>query len=200
VYVADAVNGRIQKFDSNGKYLMQINYATNGFWRPRNVMVTRTGDIYVANTGKWNIYHFNSRGAMMGKFIELYGEVFGLATDSIGRIYVADLGGRTIDILAPDLTLLKRRKVPAWRNGEGSWPMLAMDSKLRLYAVAPNEKKIVVYDTVAPNFTCLGEIRNDVNGMPLLDNPLGIAIDSQDNLYITERMKNKVLKIKPVFN
>jgi sugar lactone lactonase YvrE len=140
---------------------MQINYATNGFWRPRNVMVTKNGDIYVANTGKWNIYHFNARGAMMGKFIELYGEVFGLATDTAGRIYVADLGGRTIDILAPDLTLLKRRKVPAWRNGEGTWPMLAMDSKNRIYCVSQDlrieNRKLInkVWKVIIYKFRCM---------------------------------------------
>ena len=137
---------------------------------------------------------------MVGAFIELYGEVFGLATDSIGRIYVANAGSKTIDILTPDLKLLKKHKVPAWRNNEGMWPMIAMDSKNRIYCVSQNEKKIVVYDTVAPNFPCLGEIRNDTNNQPLFTNPLGIAIDSQDNLYITEKLLGKVLKIKPAFN
>jgi hypothetical protein len=34
------------------------------------------------------------------------------------------------------MTLLKKRKVAAWRNNEGMWPMLAMDSKNRIYCVS----------------------------------------------------------------
>jgi DNA-binding beta-propeller fold protein YncE len=200
VYIADAVNGRIQKFDANGNYMMQINYATNGFWRPRNVIVAKNGDIYVANTGKWNIYRFNSKGIIMQPFKELYGEVFGLAMNPAGNLYVADSGCKSIIVLSPDLKILSKHKIDAWKNIEGDMPMLAMDSKQRIYAVSAHEQKIVVYDTTNPKFSLLGEIKNDVNNMPLFDNPIGIVIDSQDNVYVTERNRNTIIKLKPQFN
>lgn len=200
VYIADAVNGRIQKFDADGNYMMQINYSTNGFWRPRNVIVAKNGDIYVANTGKWNIYRFNSKGIIMQHFKELYGEVFGLAMDSAGNLYVADAGCKSIIMLSSDLNVLGKHKIDAWKNIKGDMPMLAMDSKQRIYAVSAHEHKIVVYDTTNPKFPLLGEIKNDVNNTPLFDNPLGIAIDSQDNVYVTEKNRNIIIKLKPQFN
>jgi len=196
VYVADAVNGRIQKFDSNGKYLMEINLSKTGFWRPRNVLVAPNGDIYVANTGKWNIYRFNKNGGQIGAFTELFGEVFGLAMDKAGLLYVADAGARAVVVLSPDLQILRKHKIKAWRNVQGTMPMIAMDSKQRLYCVSAYEQKIAVYDTTDPKFKLIGEIRNQKGAPPLFNNPLGIAIDGEDNIYVTERVVNKVMVLK----
>jgi DNA-binding beta-propeller fold protein YncE len=77
--------------------------------------------------------------------------------------------------------------------------MLAMDSKDRLYAVSSGTQEIVVFDTTGKKIKQLGIIKNDMKDKPLFVNPLGIAVDSADNLYITEINRNKVLKIKPVF-
>jgi hypothetical protein len=33
----------------------------------------------------------------------------------------------------------------------------------------------------------------------MFTNPLGVAVDAQDDLFITEISRNRVMKIKPVF-
>lgn len=200
VFAADALNGRIEEFSADGKYITQINYSQSGFWRPRGVLASKDGAIYVANTGKWNIYKFNYKGVMTAPFRELYGEVFGLAMDASGRLYAADAGSRSVFELSPGLEVIKRHKITAWMNSDGTMPMIALDSKQRLYAVAQNEKKIVVYDTTSQEFTYIGEIKKDTTNALIFDNPVGIAIDAKDNVYVTERFLNKVIMIKPEFN
>ncbi|MFM7582606.1 MAG: hypothetical protein ACKO9F_07790, partial [Caldilinea sp.] len=64
VYVADFNNHRIQKFDSNGRYLMQ--WSGNGsLYYPTGVAVDSSGSIYVANMEKHLIQKFDSNGGYL---------------------------------------------------------------------------------------------------------------------------------------
>ena len=206
LYVADAWNGRIQKFDGKGKFLLEIGGVKGGFYSPRNVSVSKFGVVYVADTGTSRIHRFDTEGNRMGnpaggagKSLGKFGEVFGLAFDSKGGVYAADYGCRRIEVFSSDLKPLSQIKVKAWETNSPLWPMLAMDSKDRLYAVSSGTQEIVVFDTTGKKIKQLGIIKNDMKDKPLFSNPLGIAVDSQDNLYVTEITRNKVLKIKPLF-
>jgi len=202
LFVADSYNGRIQKFDANGKYITEINYSKTGFWRPRNVFVGLQDFIYVANTGKNNMCQFNYSGKMLYDFVDMKGEVFGIIQDYDGFIYVANSGTKTIDILSDYLVLKRKVKVPAYRQNLDLWPMLAIDSQQRIYAVSQYEQQIWVYkileDKKGRNLKLIGIIKNDKNGQSLFSAPVGIAIDSDNNIYITEKYKNKVVKIREI--
>ncbi|MGD0566553.1 MAG: NHL repeat-containing protein [Candidatus Goldiibacteriota bacterium] len=206
VYVADAWNGRIQKFDANGKYETEIGGVKAGFYSPRNVMVNKYNIVYVADTGTSRIHRFDVEGNRVGnpaggtgKSLGKFMEVFGLASDSKGRVYVSDEGNRRIEVFSSDLVPQAQIKVKAWDTNIPLWPMLAVDSADRLYAVSSGTQEIIVFDTKDKNFKYIGTIKNDMRDKPLFSNPLGIAIDAQDNLYVTDIAGNKVLKIKPVF-
>lgn len=206
LYVADAWNGRIQKFDNKGVFKLEIGGVKGGFYSPRNVSVNKYGVVFVADTGTSRIHRFDTEGLRMGnpvggagKSLGKFSEVFGIAFDSKGRVYAADAGGRRIEVFSSDLMPQAQIKVKVWDNNSPLWPMLAMDSKDRLYAVSSGTAEIVVFDTTGKKIKQIGIIKNDMKDKPLFSNPLGIAIDSQDNLYITEITRNKVMKIKPVF-
>ena len=206
VYVADAWNGRIQKFDGKGAYKLEIGGVKGGFYSPRNVAVNKYGVVYVADTGTSRIHRFDSEGTRMGnpvggsgKSLGKFGEVFGIAFDSKGKVYAADAGNRRIQVFTPELTPVSQIKVKSWDNNPPLWPMLAVDSKDRLYAVSSGSQEIAVFDTTGKKIKLIGVIKNDMREKPLFSNPLGITIDSLDNVYVTEISKNKVLKIKPQF-
>lgn len=206
VYVADAWNGRIQKFDSKGVFKLEIGGVKGGFYSPRNVSVSKYGVVYVADTGTSRIHRFDAAGTRMGnpvggagKSLGKFGEVFGIAFDSKGKVYAADAGNRRIQVFSSDLTPQQQVSVKSWNNNFPLWPMLAVDSKDRLYAVSSGTQEIVVFDTTGKKIKQIGIIKNDMRDKPLFANPLGIAIDSQDFLYVTEITRNKVLKIKPQF-
>jgi Tol biopolymer transport system component len=62
VYVADGGNGRVEKFDSQGKYLSQI---TSHLSSPRSVAVDPTGNLYVADAGAGAVEKFDSSGSFL---------------------------------------------------------------------------------------------------------------------------------------
>src|ERR1035437_862737 len=203
VYAADAANSRVQKFDADGKYKSEINRS---FYRPRTVIAAKAGMVYVADTGLSKLHRLDAqgnatanpaggRGKSAGEFLE----VFGLAIDSKGRLFAADSGNARIQVFSSDLLPLAQFKVKAWKTNNGGWPMIAIDSRDRLYAVSQKTNEIAVYDINDKSFKYMGTIKKSVNNEPLFVNPLGIAVDKEDNLYITEMFKNMVVKIKPLF-
>jgi len=208
VYVADAWNGRIQKFDANGKYILEIGGTKSGFYSPRNVGVSSSNLVYVADTGTSRLHRFDSNGNRVGQPVGGIGggagkfnEIFGIAFDSKGNVYAADHGNRRINIFNSDLKYIGKIKVAGWQENDPTWPMLAVDSKDNLYAVASATGEIWVYSLNTPNNKpkYLGTIKTDTQGRPLFAQPLGIAIDKDDNIYISEMNKNQITKIKPRF-
>ena len=58
VYVADANNGRIQKFDSTGTFLTAWNLGPGQFHFPVGVATDGSGNVYVADAGNGRIQKF----------------------------------------------------------------------------------------------------------------------------------------------
>jgi tripartite motif-containing protein 71 len=207
VYVADAWNGRIQKFDAKGKYLMEIGGTKGGFYSPRNCAVSKYGVLYVADTGTSRVHRFdldgNRLGAAVGgqgKAADKFNEVFSVAFDSKGRVYVSDAGNRRIVILTSDLKPLGTLRVRSWEEVFPLWPMIAVDGNDLLYAVGSGSKDISVYDTKEKRPKYIGTIKNDVKDKPIFSDPVGIAIDSSNAVYISEIAKNRIEKIQPIFD
>jgi len=109
---ANAAQARVQKFDSQGNYLLQFGtYGTgNGQFTstgsiPDGIAVDPNGNVYVTdNSGSTSIFggprveKFDSQGNFLLQFGS-YGSgdgafnlVYGVATDSAGNVYVADNG------------------------------------------------------------------------------------------------------------
>jgi len=104
-YRADENNHRIQKFDSDGKYLTQWGSqgSENGqFNGPGGVAVDSSGSVYVADTGNHRIQKFDSNGKYLtqwGSQGSENGQFNGpgdIAVDSSGNVYVADSGNNLI--------------------------------------------------------------------------------------------------------
>lgn len=207
VYVADAWNGRIQKFSSDGKYIMEIGGPKAGFYSPRNVAVSKYGILFVADTGTSRVHRFDLEGNRIGKpaggvgkALDKFLEVFSIAFDSKNNIYVSDVGNRRIVVLTSDLNPMHFIKVGVWNENPPLWPMIAIDSNDLLYASSSGSKEIIVFDLKTKKPKYMGSIKIDVKDKPIFSDPLGIAIDKENNIYVSEVARSKVLKIKPIFN
>lgn len=71
LYVADTLNSRIVKFDSEGNTVAEFkNEAERAFNQPEGVFVQDDGDIFVADTGNSRIVHLAPDGRYVEEFIK----------------------------------------------------------------------------------------------------------------------------------
>ena len=99
VYVADAENDRIQKFDSSGVFLGKWgSYGTESgkFKYPYSIAVDSSDNVYVVDLLNHRIQKFNSSGVFLftwgskGSNNGQFEYPSGIAVDSNNNVYVAD--------------------------------------------------------------------------------------------------------------
>lgn len=100
LFVADTLNSRVQKFDSDGKFLKAFGKrgtAFGQFDKPKGVGVDSLGNLYVVDSGWSNVQIFNAKGDVL-MFFGGRGTIPGfmqnpsvLTIDKNNRIYVGDI-------------------------------------------------------------------------------------------------------------
>jgi DNA-binding beta-propeller fold protein YncE len=96
VYVADTGNRRIQKFDSQGEFLLAWSGGEENFVEPLAVVVASQGQVLVLDSEPGWIYRFTADGESLGRFGGPEAQLFhprGMAIDAQDNIYIADTGG-----------------------------------------------------------------------------------------------------------
>lgn len=107
LYVVDTMNGRIQIFDKEGKFIRafgQFGDAPGMFARPKGVGVDSEGHIYVVDAAFNNVQIFNDEGQVLLAFSS-YGSdrsqmilPAGMTVDQDDYIYVVDSWNRRINV------------------------------------------------------------------------------------------------------
>ena len=99
VYVADSFNGRVQKFDADGHYLMSFGKSGDAwgmFDKPKGVAVDSFGNVYIVDSGWSNVQIFNPKGQILlffggrGGYPGLLRNPNPIAIDKQNRVYVGD--------------------------------------------------------------------------------------------------------------
>ena len=100
MYVADAHNSRVQKFDAEGRFLSAT--GTAGTWQgqfhdPVDVVVYEDGELHVADSGNRRVQFITVGGNFLAEWPlpEQQGEA-ALARDSKGFLYVSDIANNRI--------------------------------------------------------------------------------------------------------
>ncbi len=211
VYVADAVNHRIQlwkpgdlvgttvvggKGEGNGND--QLNY-------PTGVFVDAVGNIYVADQNNHRIQYFPrgstvattvAGGLGLGNGTYQLNFPSSVFVDSYGNIYIADAGNH---------------RVQKWSNGGASVKTVAgtglpgndnvrlnnpqavfVDQKNNLFVADAENHRIMFYDQT----TIVGFVAAGNRGPGTLPNqlnfPAGIFVDGNSNMFIADRGNNRI--------
>ncbi|HJW84501.1 MAG TPA: SMP-30/gluconolactonase/LRE family protein, partial [Anaerolineae bacterium] len=112
VYVADTWNHRIQKFDANGKFLLewgregQTSDGPDRFWGPRGIAVSADGRVYVTDTGNKRVVVLGANGKFLFEF-DPSGECWldepvGIALGPDSEVYVADTWNQRVAVFSAE--------------------------------------------------------------------------------------------------
>ena len=188
-YIADALNLRIQKFNSALAYLSQWGsdaYGNGHLNYPHHLATDSAGYIYVADTENFRIQKFNSSGVYQAQFGS-YGSgngqfnfPVGVAVDAGGNIYVTD--GWTSRVQQFNSSGIWQATLGS--PGDLNFPMgIAVDSGGKIYVADFYNDAIKVYS--GSTWTMFGTSFN---------RPRGIAIDSSGSVYVTDSGNNQIQK------
>ena len=200
VYVIDTWNGRIEVFNSKGKF--KETYASDdGFFGPREIVVDPNGLFYVADTGKHRIVKFDPKGKQIGSWGMKgdkpgeFNEPIGLALDQAGNLYVADRLNFRIQVLNSGGQFIRQWPVKGWAKEQIDMePHIALDqTRGLLYVTDGRGKKVYCYHLDGSLVTT---IEKDFQGNNLFGVPIGVAVDKDGNVYVADAGPGKVLKLK----
>ncbi len=99
IYVADLDNNRIQKFDSNGTFILMwgSSGSTNGkFNKPQDVAVDNLSNVYVTDQDNNRVQKFDSNGIFIlswgsiGNGNGQFNKPLGIRTDALNNFYASD--------------------------------------------------------------------------------------------------------------
>jgi DNA-binding beta-propeller fold protein YncE len=201
VYVADTYNNRIQKFDSNGNYLLQwgsIGTGDGKFYFPGGIAVDISGYIYVADTDNHRIQKFSSSGvyqAQLGGFGTGNGKLknpYGVSVDSLGFIYVADTYNNRIQKFNSSMTYQTLWGTKGSGDGQFCIPSgVSVGSSGNIYVADTDNHRIQKLNSSGEYQTQWGSESTD-NGQ--FNEPGGITVDSLGYVYVADTHNNRIQK------
>jgi sugar lactone lactonase YvrE len=207
VYVADTKNARIQKFDSQGKFLLKWGSpgtADGQFRFLTGLAVDGQGDIYtVEDAPESRVQKFDQNGRFLLQWKThsadngLPFSPDGIAIDQRGYVYLLDRGSANVQ---------KVSKAGQWMN---NWPLtcgrkavllspdsLALDQDNNLYVADSGSYRICKYDRDGQFLTqwdTHSDLGNATSGL-VAGIMSGIAVDAEGNVYISVSEANRVVK------
>jgi tetratricopeptide (TPR) repeat protein len=197
VYVVEYSNNRVQKFDSEGKFITKWK---GNFSLPRGIAADpRGGYIYVADTQHNVIQKFDSNGRFimnLGSGGDLDGQFSypkGLAIDLNGNLYVADDNNHRIQKFDSNgrfiMTWGSKGKLDGYFDKPND---VAVDlSGKYVYVVEYDNHRVQKFSNNGAFITKWGS-KGRREGQ--FDEPKGIAVDGSGNVYVSDTGNHRIQK------
>ena len=179
LFVVDSLNDRVQKFTDGGQYLTGWGGPGDGdgqFQRPWGITLDGKGDVYVADWGNNRVQKFSPDGAFLLSFGGSGDEGValnhpaGVAVDSEGDVYVADWGNKLVRIYDSSGEVLTALTGDAQEL-----------SKWGKAVIEANPDGMKAYRRV-----------KDLSPLGKFERPVGIAVDEQDRIIITDSTRGRL--------
>ncbi len=212
VLVAEYYNYRVQIFDSAGNYIRKFTtkYAERSYSDSHGIVVDSDNNISVIDSGNW-IQRFDYSGNFLAKWgsngsgdgqFYLSDYYAGMSMDANENIYVADHGNRRVQKFDSLGNYLDQWGSVGSGNGQFSDPGdVTIDSNGDIYVVDLLNYRVQKFDS---SFNYLSELGTGTwgpaDGQFDWVEGASLAVDSNDNLYVTDVLNYRVQKFDSAGN
>ncbi len=214
VYASDMKNQRVQMFTSEGKFLTRWGRFGSGngeFWDPTGIAAdNRNNYIYIAENGNHRIQIFNSQQTSViawgnsGREDGKFNAPRGIVVDSAGNINVVDKNNHRIQVFTEEGQFITKCGGEANKGVNFNGPSdIAFDSSGNLYVVDSLNLRIQKFTSEFQLLTKWGSLGSSDGQFGLefstdefvyFEGPLGVALDSSDNVYVVDTANNRIQK------
>ncbi|MDQ6423534.1 S-layer homology domain-containing protein [Paenibacillus sp. LHD-117] len=199
VYVADQYNDRIQKFDSNGQFLLMWGDSGSGdgqFDETEEIEVDGDGNVYVLDQSNSRVQVFDENGSYLRQWGSygggdgLFLNPTGLAVDAAGAVYVLDSGKSNIQKFDADGVFLS--KWGSLGNGSGQFQNpegIDVDASGNVYVIDQHNHRVSVFGA-AGNFIRQWGTSGNGNGQFYYAN--GITVGNDGHVYVADTNNHRI--------
>lgn len=201
VYVTDADNNRIQKFNSNGQHLLTwdgSNTAAGKFFQPWRIAIDKNDHVYVVDRWNFRVVKFDANGTYLlslgneGLNDGEFDIADGVAVDNAGNIYVVDYGLDRVSIFDANGTFIRHLGHGAYEPRFNRPSDIAIDSFGNIYVSDSQNHRIVKLDSAGNYIAHWGSIGA---GDGQFDSPSGLHIDQYDNVYVFDEFNHRIQQL-----
>lgn len=206
VFVADTWNHRIQKFDSEGKFIDEwgssglANEGLDRLWGPRGIAVAPDGRVYVTDAGNKRVVVFSSGGEALFEFDTTgdarLDEPVGIAVGPDGNIYITDTWNLRVAVFSPDGKFVSGFIVQGWDSSSlDNKPYLAVGADNRIYLTDPEGYRVLVFSQIGEPLAAIGQFGSEESSFGL---PNGLALSPDGSIWIADAGNNRVVKYQSI--
>ncbi len=205
LYVVNEGNHRVDKFDSQGNFLLTIGGwgpCDNCFRYPQSIEIDSNGDVVVIDIRSGRNYStvkkFNSSGQFISKFGS-YGtgdgqfeDPTGLAFDATGNIYISDQYNHRI--IKFDSSGIFVSQFGSYGTGDGqfNYPQgIAIDSTGNIFVADTYNHRIQKFDASGLYLARFGA---QGSGDGQLSYPTSLIVDSSNIVWVVDNYNNRIQK------
>ena len=200
ILVTESWNNRIQKFTSDGKFMLAapnnlgLNFPAGIAIHPRSkklyVADANNGCIKILNSS--DLTFFNSFGSHGRDDGQLYLPM-DVAFDSTGNVYVTDSYNDRIQVFTAEGQFVTKFGRHDSDDGELNCPNgICIDSEGVVYVSEESKNRVSLFKQEDTKYTFLKSFGSQGSQLGQFYAPRGIALDKDENIYVADAGNNRI--------
>ena len=200
LFASDSRASRVVRISPDGFELLVIvdeGGAAGSISRPKGIALGPDGLLYVVDGGNRRVQvftrdgEFRSQWGGQGGGAGQFNAPRGIAVDAEGFVYVADGFNDRVQKFEPDGSFVTQWGSRGEQPGEFSTPNgIAVGPSGLVYVADTFRDRVQV-------FSSIGEFWRFAVTAPAVRNPVGVAVDQAERLYVTEEADHRVAVFEP---